>query len=204
MSDGRNTVTLGNGDGQETYEVQPQPYPRLFRQLSEFGQELQELGELDATDAAALVAVLGGRIHEFLRIFIPNLMAEHRFAGYATRRAMEARELDEQAEAKAPDLPQIIDAVEVAFEVNGGKRLGGLLGKLLGPEMGRQAQRLVAAALSERLAQGSTSSPSTPDGAPPGGSTTASPTPDGVATPTGLSVPGPVSAGSPSLVSSPS
>lgn len=200
MSEGedRTTVTLGD----EEYSLAAQPYPRLFRQLSEFGDELQALGEMDATDAAGMVSALGGRVHGFLKIFIPNLMAEYRFAGFATQAAFDAGELDEQAEAAAPTLPQLIDAVEAAFEVNGGKRLGGLLGKLLGPALGQQVQRLVAATLSERLAQGSTSSPSRPDGAPPGGSTAASPTPDGVETPPGPSFPGPASVGSPSLASS--
>lgn len=189
----RTTVTLGP----EEYQLQPQPYPRLFRQLSEFGDELQQLGEMDATDAAGVVAALGERAHAFLKIFIPNLMSENQFAG----RGEDGR-FDPVAEDRAPTLPQLIDAVEAAFEVNGGKRLGGLLGKLLGPALGQQVQRLVAASLSERLAQGSMSSPSPNAGRTPASSTAPSPTPAGVGTPPApSSIPGRGSVGSPSLVS---
>lgn len=199
MADETNTVTLGSGDGAEQYDVTAQPYPVLFRKLSAFGDELQQLGELDAADLGAIVVAVGGRVHEFLRIFIPNLMAEWRFQGLAGPGA----EATEESEQAAPTIPQIREAVEAGFRANGLTDIGALLGKLLGPGMKGAVQQLMAAQVSEMLSRGSMNSPSPPDGSTSPDSTPTGPTVDVAVTPPGpSSIPERANVASPSPVSS--
>lgn len=138
--------------GEESYTLKARPMPRVVRAL--FGLQGQ-LGSLDdgadLSDAGAVVAVLGDQAHAFLRIFIPDLMPAWKFEGFASQGAKDAGEVDEQAEEKAPTFPQVLEAVEAIFRVNGGERLKQIVGKLLGETAADLMRRRMVAVVSQRL-----------------------------------------------------
>lgn len=141
-------VTLGRHE----YTVVAQPHARIFRGLPRIFEEMGGLDEgADLTDATSAVNALGDRVHDVLRLFIPDLMGKPEFLGYASQQAMDADEYDEAAVNAAPTMPQIIEAFEAAIDVNGGRRLGELLGKLLGPQLAESFRRVLAARVSQSL-----------------------------------------------------
>lgn len=135
--------------GAHTYTVRARPLPRVFRALSGLQGRLQGVDTDRGMDAA--IVSLGDQAHDLLRVFIPDLMGKPEFSGFASERAMEEGEDDDAAMDRAPTFPQIIEAFEAAFRVNGGERVGELAGKVLGPEVAKVVQRLALAAISETL-----------------------------------------------------
>jgi hypothetical protein len=105
--------------GSDAYDVVPQPWVYLQHEIREFGAGLGNLEAFaDIGDLDTVVADLGDRAYELIRIFIPDLMPKHRFMGYRSVDAMEEGTYDEEAARKAPTFAQIIDVVETSLRVN--------------------------------------------------------------------------------------
>jgi hypothetical protein len=189
-------ITLGD----TAYVVDPQPVARVSRQL----MAVRELGAAFGTeneDASFMEVVLklGDGLYDVLQAFIPNLMARYKFNGYPTDAAYKADEFDPDAEEakNSPTFPQLIDALEAAYAINGGTRIKDLVGKILGPQLTGLVRRWIVAEMQARLAESPTS-PSMNGDSPSESSTTNEETLEG------LTEPLPIDGGSPSLVSSPS
>ena len=120
--------------GKHSYEVQPQRMGYLERHLS----GLTDLINLDVEDGN-IIAALGDKAHSVLAIFIPGLMPEWEWKGYASQTAAEHNQYDEEADS-SPTFDQIVTAFEVAMKVN---RLDLFkhLGKLVGTDFLRAAVR---------------------------------------------------------------
>jgi hypothetical protein len=107
------TVQLGN----KTFEVIPQSHAYIGKKIPKAFEGLGAGFDGDLS-IEGLHAHMGGSTHKLLKVFIPRLMPEWEFMGYATQRAQEEGEYDEDAD-HAPSVPQIRRALEVCFEVNG-------------------------------------------------------------------------------------
>lgn len=192
MDTNTNKVTLGARE----YTLVPQPHAVILRKFPKVFADAQDLGSMEIDSIDGVIMLLGDRVYDALKLFIPNLMSKHEYHGFVSQEAMDAGSFDEgYAMEHAPTLPQVFDAFETAMEVNGGKRLTALLGKALGPEVSRAMRSFVVAQMRVRLSEMSLNSPSQQ-----GGSETSTPsgtTPPTLDTPTDLE-----SVGSPSLVSS--
>lgn len=133
--------------GDQVVPIVAQPHARLRhlipKELS--AEELQGLADADPNDAAAQISAITGKAYRLLCVLAPKLadvMPEYAWEGYASREAMDTGEYDEAAAAKSPTVAQIVDAFDIALEVNGLKKLGGLMGiggdfKALLGEVGR-------------------------------------------------------------------
>ncbi len=113
MSDGL-TVKLGARD----YTIVAQPIGRIRRKLG----KLIALNE----GAAALDGELDGEVYSALKTFIPDLAPVWELLGYETEDAYKGgAEPSDDAEAadRSPTLPQIIEAIEIVYRVNGADRL---------------------------------------------------------------------------------
>jgi hypothetical protein len=113
MSDGL-SVKLGARD----YTIVAQPIGRIRRKLG----KLIALNE----GAAALDGELDGEAYSALKTFIPDLAPVWELLGYETEDAYKSgAEPSEDAEAadRSPTLPQIIEAFEAVYRVNGADRL---------------------------------------------------------------------------------
>lgn len=131
------TVTLGA----HTYKVVAQPIAYLEMALGDvFGQLA---GVKDADGLADLAAddskrggydEIAGPGYRVLRVFIPDLMDEHEFRGFASPEAFAAGVRDIESARLSATLPQVVDAFTVIFRVN---RLDVIrhLGKVLDPEL---------------------------------------------------------------------
>lgn len=166
-------VTLG---GREY----PVPAQRIGYLQAKLGGQLGELGNVVVTGDNPLAA-LGGQAHAVLAIFIPTLMPEHEFQGYATREAYEAGDYDPDRDS-SPTAEEVSKAFEVVFRVNGD--LGRRLGKVIRPEfLGRMIELQLAetasgGSVSSQLPSGESESTSSGTKAPTSKSNGASPTPD--------------------------
>lgn len=141
-------VTLG----EHTYGIKPQRIGRLADRLGERFNTLVD-AELGGEGASQL-AVLGQGAHDILRVFIPNLMPVHEFLGYGSPQALEAGGERDPETDFSPTFPEIRNAFETAFRVNGFEVFGHLKA-LVGPEL---LQKMVAAKVSETLTAGSAGS----------------------------------------------
>lgn len=194
-------VTLGDTE----YSVVAQPIARVARQL----RRVEQLGDVfgaqaesddgeaadSGPDFAEVVLRLGDGVYDVLQAFIPDLMAKWKFHGYASAESFDNDNYDADApEARnGPTTPQLLDAFEAAYAVNGGPRIRTLVGKTLGPALSGIVRRFLAAEMQDRL-EGSLTSPSD-SGSPSESSSASEETPE---------APLPVIEGSPSLDSLPS
>lgn len=183
--------------GAREYTLVPQPVAIVLRKLPLLAQGTEELGKLaeeDVSSMAMLVSLLGDRVYDTMRLFIPELAPTHELLGFSTKAAMEADDFDELfAKDHSPTTPQIIQAFDVAMAVNGGTRLKDVLGNVLGPELTRAIRSFVVAQLRVRLSQMSQSLPETNGASALTSSGASDPTPE-----TQESVVSPVLASSPS------
>jgi hypothetical protein len=189
----QNVIKLGARE----YTLVPQPIAVVLRKLPLLAQGTQDLGEMGVEGISSmevLVGLLGDKVYDALRLFIPELAPNHELLGFSTRAAMDADEFDEEfAKQHSPTSPQIFQAFDVAMLVNGGTRLKDVLGNVLGPELIKAMRSFVVAQLRVRLSQMSQNLPE-PNGVSP-------------STSSGTSAPTPLrqeSEASPALVSSPS
>ena len=124
MDEGR-LVRLGAYE----YPIVPQ---RIGYLRSKLGVALGNLDQL-GLEGENIVDVLGDRAYGVLKVFVPGLMPEWEFMGFATQEAMDGNDYDEQYD-KSPSLKEIKTAFLAAAEVNEIDLLKHL-GKLIGPEV---------------------------------------------------------------------
>lgn len=77
---------------------------------------------------------IAGPGYDILAVFIPDLMPEHEFRGYASQESFQADLRDRESARLAPTVPQIVDAFDAVFKVN---RLDVIkhLGKVIDPKL---------------------------------------------------------------------
>lgn len=71
-------------------------------------------------------------IWEFLRIFVPDLAPDWELNGFASATAAEQDQYDDEAD-RSPTLPQLLDAFQSIYRINGAERLVRLGKSLVGP-----------------------------------------------------------------------
>lgn len=173
--------------GDHEYRIIPQRQARLYRRL--IGPKgviagMSNIGELlgEDSDMSAFLGVASDKLYEVLLIFIPDLMPEWEFEGYASESAAEREEYDETGD-HSPTHPQVLNALQTAIQVNG----VGWVKKILGffdPVMVRAAlTQWIAGQLQEQqrtrsgIGSPSPSSPSTNGESASTSSGTSDPTP---------------------------
>jgi hypothetical protein len=115
--------------GDHEYIVVPQ---RIGYLRSKLGAVLA--GVVDADLATSnVIQFLGDKVYSVLAVFIPDIMPEYEFHGYATREAMEQDKYDEEYD-HSPSPTQVKQAISVCTRVNEIDLLGHL-GKLIGPDV---------------------------------------------------------------------
>jgi hypothetical protein len=136
---GADEVVLGRSDGERKYKVVEQGLGRLERRIRAILKVFEESGG-DSESAASNVDA--GTLHDALVAFIPSLMPLHEFRGLKSADALKKLEdegPDSLTEADYidtdPSIPQLMDAIEAIYQVNGGDRLIRFLGKFVEPEM---------------------------------------------------------------------
>lgn len=103
--------------GDKTYHVVAQRKAYLKKKLPQaFSFDLQGIDQ----DAGwgAILAMMDENAYRLLRVFIPDLMPEHEFAGYGSEIAWKEDDYNE-AQDYSPTIPQVRRAVSVCAEVNG-------------------------------------------------------------------------------------
>ncbi len=92
---------------------------------------------------------IAGPGYDILRVFIPDLMPEHEFRGFASEEAMAAGVRDRGAARLTPTVPQIAGAFETIVRVN---RLDVVkhLGKIISPTL---LQTFLKQAVGEQVSQ---------------------------------------------------
>jgi hypothetical protein len=111
-----------NGDGphvtlgEHTYHVYPQRHAYLANKLGKHAGGLLQLTD-DMSSVDDFVAAVGDRAWQLLKVFIPQLMPEYEFRGYATAEAMEAREYNEEYD-RSPSVPEIETAFTTVIQAN--------------------------------------------------------------------------------------
>ncbi len=135
--------------GAHKYRVEEQPAPYLEMELVEFAEKVR--GVKTADDLAGIVieqdgtpadmprarqgfGQIAGPAYDVLRVFIPDLMPEWEFRGFASQEAFDAGLRDKTAARLGPTFPQIKRAFEAAFLIN---ELDVLkhLGKVIPPDL---------------------------------------------------------------------
>jgi hypothetical protein len=115
--------------GDYEYTIVPQ---RIGYLRSQFGVALQGLDTADLA-TSNVMEFLGARVYAVLKVFLPDLMPEYEFLGYATREAMEEDAYNPEYD-KSPSATQVKLALARAAEVNEIDLLKHL-GKLIGPDL---------------------------------------------------------------------
>ena len=118
-------VTLGD----VTYTIVPQ---RIGYLRSQLGVVMSGLIDMELT-GDNLLDILGDKLYGVLKVFIPDLMSEWEFQGYATKEALDEGKYDEQYD-KSPSATQVRRAFASVAEVNEIDLLRHL-GKLIGPDL---------------------------------------------------------------------
>jgi hypothetical protein len=134
---GAETVTIGRGSGAKDYNVVEQGIGRLERRIRPI---VAVFSEADSSEEAAELDI--GVVRDALVAFIPNLAPEYQLRGLRDEAAL-AKLNDEGVDALTedevtdtdPSIPQLMNAIEVIYRVNGGDRLTRFLGKFVDPEM---------------------------------------------------------------------
>jgi hypothetical protein len=175
-------VTLG----ERSYAMLPQPIGYL---RSQFGVALGNVENIDI-DASNILNLLVERGYGLLKVFIPDLMPEWEFNGYATRESWEAGEYDMEYD-KSPTTKQIRRAFTAAVELNEIDILKHL-GKVIGPDL---VKGLVVEALQKSIAASEKSAMLSAQSTQPS-------TPESSSTPSQTSSPGSAPAATESLISS--
>lgn len=158
--------------GAHKYKVEEQPAPYLEMELELFrdtlrggvssGEDLADLViEQDGTPATLPPGRRGfgqvaGPAYDVLLVFIPDLMPEWEFRGFANKEAFEAGVRDRESARLGPTFPQIKRAFEAAFlvnEIDAVKHLGkflpkGLLESYIQHAVGAQVSELFSSSLS--------------------------------------------------------
>ena len=93
----------------------------------------QRIGYLRSQPGDNLLDILGDKLYGVLKVFIPDLMSEWEFQGYATKEALDEGKYDEQYD-KSPSATQVRRAFASVAEVNEIDLLRHL-GKLIGPDL---------------------------------------------------------------------
>lgn len=136
-------VTLGEA----TVPVYPQRHAYLTNKLGKWFAELTQSGDDVGSDD--VMAWVMGNSYEVLSVLIPTLpkrMAKWEWDGYGSADAAAAGDYDESQD-KSPTVPQIIDAFNVAIEVNRFDIIKAVL-KVVDPNLLRQ---WINAQLAERI-----------------------------------------------------
>jgi hypothetical protein len=141
--------------GEHSYAIYAQKVGYLENRLKRWTGKLADAAS-QTQETSSIVALLGDHAYDVLSIFIPRIMPEHEFRGFASADAMQAySDGDDSAyepdKDGSPSVPEIVEAFKLVMQVNRFD-LFGHLGKLVGDEM-RQA--LVALILT-KMTEGST------------------------------------------------
>jgi hypothetical protein len=118
-------VKLGDYD----YVIVPQ---RIGYLRSQLGVVLKGVIDQDLS-SDNIVDLLGEKLYGAMRVFIPDIMPEWEFHGYATKEAMDEDKYEPQYD-KSPSPTQVRRALTAASEVNEIDLLRHL-GKLIGPDL---------------------------------------------------------------------
>jgi hypothetical protein len=157
--------------GDHNYEVVPQ---RLGYLRSKLGQVFNALTEVDqdVTGVGDVLALLGDRVYDVLKVLIPDLMPKWEFAGFATQEAMDANDYDERYD-KSPDPRQVALALQITLALN---RLDLIrhLTKIVDPTL---ARAYINRAIAESMESATTTSQNLPVPSTDGPSTTSGQTP---------------------------
>lgn len=178
--------------GDETYLIEPQRLGRLERHL----RKIFEVFGVAGSPAENIDNVDPGTLYDVLKVFIPPLMPEWQFRGFPTEDAFvrvqagEAQpgDLDDDERDRSPTPPQLIEAVETIYRVNGGDRLARFFGKFVQPDV---LNRTISAALADwaaiqsrkSLPSGEPGSPSDPSSSLPSENGALESTPSGTRVP---------------------
>ena len=119
MSDGI-SVTIGARD----YAIVAQGIGRIRRKLGKLLQLGGDSGEVED---------LNPEVYDLLKTFIPDLAPAYTLLGYESQEQFDADE-DPDGSISEATLPQILDAIEAVYRVNGAERLVRLGKSLLGDE----------------------------------------------------------------------
>jgi hypothetical protein len=138
--------------GDVTYMIVPQ---RIGYLRSRLGVVLAGLIDMELT-GDNIADILGEKVYGVLSVFIPDLMPEWEFQGFATKEAMTEDQYDEKYD-KSPSPTQIRRALAAVAEVNEIDLLRHL-GKLIGPDLIRS---WVAGALADSMQANSPKQPLT-------------------------------------------
>lgn len=171
--------------GEHSYRVVPQRQARLLRRL--FGPEgvfgsLDELTDelTENTSFSSLYEMVGGRMYEVLKVFIPDLMPRWEFDGYGSQGHADQDEYNEDMD-RSPTHPELLEALDAAIKVNGLTWLRRLQ-NFFDPNLLRaQINATLARAATEARGRISTS-PTSPSSPPPSGES--APTNSGMRDPT--------------------
>lgn len=150
MGDGQVKVKLGDSE----YVVVPQRIGRLEHQLQGLLGDLASASDSDNT--GDFLQKLGTRGYEVLHVFIPDIMPEHRFRGYASAAALEKGEYSDEDD-QSPSFDQIVDAFNAVMRVNRVDVFGGLK-NVLGPDFLRALIRSRLAEMETRRMSGTSTS----------------------------------------------
>lgn len=114
--------------GEQTFAVVPQGIGRIRRKMEALTEIQEGSAEVDGE--------FNNQVYDLLKTFIPDLPAQWKLLGYESQEQYEAdEEPDAAASAQSePTLPQILDAIDTVFKVNGGDRLVRLGKSILGDE----------------------------------------------------------------------
>jgi hypothetical protein len=159
--------------GEHEVDVFAQRHAYLENKLGKWFAALAESSQQNL-DVNNLLAFLGGQTYDVLVVMIPTLgrrMPRWEFDGYGSQEAWEAKDYDEQLD-KSPTVPEIVNAFEVAIQVNRFNVFGALT-KIVDP-------RMLRALVNERLA--ATISQKSQSSLPPSGES--DPTSSGTTPPT--------------------
>ena len=165
-----------DGDTVHVLACHPQRHAYIENRVGKFGDLLVGATDLEGADVASVVSMLGSRAYDLLCALVPNLgkhVPEWEFRGYGSREAYEAGEYVE-SEDRSPTFPQIVAAFETAIKVNRFDVFKALR-HMVDPKLLRAEMSLW---LTERISNGSQSSPSPSGESPPSGFGTTDPTSD--------------------------
>lgn len=104
--------------GAHSYAVYPQRHAYLTNKLGRAFGRLEGMSGLSGEEGVeGIVGAFGERAYDLLAVFIPRLMPEYEFRGFATREAMEAGEYVEEYDS-SPSFPEVVAAFQTCLSVN--------------------------------------------------------------------------------------